>query len=72
MAARSPSPAALSRGASRAVLVENDRAALDAQYNNRARIPDHRWRDPIQPSALAIKGLMTPEDAKRAIGRLRS
>jgi GH15 family glucan-1,4-alpha-glucosidase len=24
---------------------------------NRARIPDHRWRDPIQRSALAIKGL---------------
>jgi GH15 family glucan-1,4-alpha-glucosidase len=24
---------------------------------SRARIPDHRWRDPIQRSALAIKGL---------------
>jgi alpha,alpha-trehalase len=24
---------------------------------DRARIPDHRWRDPIQRSALAIKGL---------------
>ena len=24
---------------------------------NEARIPDHRWRDPIQRSALAIKGL---------------
>jgi GH15 family glucan-1,4-alpha-glucosidase len=24
---------------------------------NRARIPDHRWRDPIQRSALAVKGL---------------
>jgi alpha,alpha-trehalase len=23
----------------------------------RSRIPDHRWRDPIQRSALAIKGL---------------
>src|SRR5204862_548342 len=23
----------------------------------RARLPDHRWRDPIQRSALAIKGL---------------
>ena len=23
----------------------------------RARMPDHRWRDPIQRSALAIKGL---------------
>jgi GH15 family glucan-1,4-alpha-glucosidase len=24
---------------------------------NRARIPDHRWRDPLQRSALVIKGL---------------
>jgi GH15 family glucan-1,4-alpha-glucosidase len=24
---------------------------------SRARIPDHRWRDPIQRSALAVKGL---------------
>jgi GH15 family glucan-1,4-alpha-glucosidase len=24
---------------------------------DRARVPDHRWRDPIQRSALAIKGL---------------
>jgi alpha,alpha-trehalase len=24
---------------------------------NRARLPDHRWREPIQRSALAIKGL---------------
>jgi alpha,alpha-trehalase len=24
---------------------------------NRARIPDHEWRDPIQRSALAVKGL---------------
>jgi GH15 family glucan-1,4-alpha-glucosidase len=24
---------------------------------NRARLPDHRWRDPIQRSALVIKGL---------------
>ena len=24
---------------------------------NRARLPDHRWRDPIQRSALTIKGL---------------
>jgi GH15 family glucan-1,4-alpha-glucosidase len=24
---------------------------------SRARIPDHRWRDPVQRSALAIKGL---------------
>ena len=24
---------------------------------DRARIPDHRWRDPIQRSALAVKGL---------------
>src|SRR4029077_15287257 len=24
---------------------------------DRARLPDHRWRDPLQRSALAIKGL---------------
>ncbi len=27
------------------------------RWLDRARIPDHRWRDPIQRSALAIKGL---------------
>jgi alpha,alpha-trehalase len=27
------------------------------RWLNTARIPDHRWRDPIQRSALAIKGL---------------
>jgi GH15 family glucan-1,4-alpha-glucosidase len=27
------------------------------RWLGRARIPDHRWRDPIQRSALAIKGL---------------
>ena len=27
------------------------------RWLNRARIPDHMWRDPIQRSALAIKGL---------------
>jgi GH15 family glucan-1,4-alpha-glucosidase len=27
------------------------------QWLGRARLPDHRWRDPIQRSALAIKGL---------------
>jgi alpha,alpha-trehalase len=27
------------------------------EWLGRARIPDHRWRDPIQRSALAIKGL---------------
>jgi GH15 family glucan-1,4-alpha-glucosidase len=38
-------------------------ARLDAttrfwrSWLGRARIPDHRWRDPIQRSALAIKGL---------------
>ena len=31
--------------------------ALLARLARRARIPDHRWRDPIQRSALAIKGL---------------
>ena len=28
-----------------------------ARWLDRARIPDHRWREPIQRSALAIKGL---------------
>ena len=35
----------------------------------RARFPDHRWRDPIQRSALAIKGLTympTGRDGRRA------
>ncbi|HEY6692841.1 MAG TPA: glycoside hydrolase family 15 protein [Solirubrobacteraceae bacterium] len=27
------------------------------EWVNRARLPDHRWREPIQRSALAIKGL---------------
>ena len=31
--------------------------ALLARLAGRARIPDHRWREPIQRSALAIKGL---------------
>ncbi len=39
----------------------NERLAATAQFwrgwLGRARIPDHRWRDPIQRSALAIKGL---------------
>jgi GH15 family glucan-1,4-alpha-glucosidase len=39
----------------------NERLARTAQFwrdwLGRARIPDHRWRDPIQRSALAIKGL---------------
>jgi GH15 family glucan-1,4-alpha-glucosidase len=39
----------------------NARVAATAHYwrswLDRARIPDHRWRDPIQRSALAIKGL---------------
>jgi alpha,alpha-trehalase len=39
-------------GARIAATVHFWRAWLD-----RARIPDHRWRDPIQRSALAIKGL---------------
>ena len=32
-------------------------AAFWRGWLGRARIPDHRWRDPIQRSALAIKGL---------------
>jgi alpha,alpha-trehalase len=39
----------------------SERLANTAQFwrewLGRARIPDHRWRDPIQRSALAIKGL---------------
>ena len=39
----------------------NERLAATAHFwrgwLDRARIPDHRWRDPIQRSALAIKGL---------------
>jgi GH15 family glucan-1,4-alpha-glucosidase len=43
--------------------VDDARNRLDAttrywrSWLDRARIPDHRWRDPIQRSALAIKGL---------------
>jgi alpha,alpha-trehalase len=43
--------------------VEAAEAGLDATarywraWLGRARIPDHRWRDPIQRSALTIKGL---------------
>jgi alpha,alpha-trehalase len=42
---------------------EQAKARIDAttsfwrSWLGRARIPDHRWRDPIQRSALAIKGL---------------
>ncbi len=39
----------------------NERIAATTRYWRRwlsgARLPDHRWRDPIQRSALAIKGL---------------
>jgi alpha,alpha-trehalase len=43
--------------------LEEANARLDATtrfwrgWLGRARIPDHRWRDPIQRSAMAIKGL---------------
>jgi len=43
--------------------VDEAEARIDATVRfwrgwlGRARIPDHRWRDPIQRSALAIKGL---------------
>jgi len=43
--------------------VDEAEAMLDAtrrfwrRWLDRARIPDHRWRDPIQRSALVIKGL---------------
>ena len=42
---------------------EQAKARIDAttrfwhSWLSRARIPDHRWRDPIQRSALAVKGL---------------
>jgi GH15 family glucan-1,4-alpha-glucosidase len=39
----------------------DERIAMTARFwrswLDRARIPDHRWRDPIQRSALAVKGL---------------
>jgi len=44
-------------------IVEEATARLDAtcrfwrSWLGRARIPDHRWRDPVQRSALTIKGL---------------
>ena len=43
--------------------LEDAKARLDAttrfwrDWVDRARIPDHQWRGPIQRSALAIKGL---------------
>lgn len=43
--------------------VENARARIEAttrywrRWLGQARIPDHEWRDPLQRSALAIKGL---------------
>ena len=57
--ARSPGPRSSPR---RQTLDEaNERLAATARFwrdwLGRARIPDHRWRDPIQRSALAIKGL---------------
>jgi GH15 family glucan-1,4-alpha-glucosidase len=42
---------------------EDAKARVDTTVNfwrrwlNRARIPDHQWREPLQRSALAIKGL---------------
>src|SRR5215208_1910689 len=43
--------------------VEDANARVDAtvrywrRWLGRARLPDHRWRDPIQRSALTVKGL---------------
>ncbi len=34
-----------------------DTARFWREWLGKARIPDHRWRDPVQRSALAIKGL---------------
>ena len=57
--ARSPGPR--SWPAPEGVDEANERLAATARFwrswLGRARIPDHRWRDPIQRSALAIKGL---------------
>ena len=61
----SGSSASLSWGEDLVSPVDVDEAVqrLDAtvqfwrRWLGRARLPDHRWRDPIQRSALAIKGL---------------
>ena len=60
LTARCPGPSELAAPAD----VDDAEAQLDATTRfwralarRRARIPDHRWRDPIQRSALAIKGL---------------
>ena len=47
---RRPTPTTPTRGST-------PRRASGATGSARARIPDHRWREPIQRSALAIKGL---------------
>ena len=55
--------AVLGAGAGRAAELDeaNERLAATAHFwrgwLDRARIPDHRWRDAMQRSALAIKGL---------------
>ena len=48
---RRPRTSTTRRGAS------TRRRAFWRDWLGRARIPDHRWRDPIERSALAIKGL---------------
>src|SRR5205807_4970478 len=42
------------------------------RWLDRARIPDHRWRDPIERSALAIKGLTYMPTGDRKSTRLNS
>ena len=62
---RAKAPTARSRGPGprRTEDAEQAKARIDAttrfwrSWLGRARIPDHRWRDPIQRSALTIKGL---------------
>ena len=57
--ARSPGPRSwrLRRRSTRRTAQLAATAGFWRDWLGRARIPDHRWRDPIQRSALAIKGL---------------
>ena len=62
-ASGSTAPLSWAEGLASPADVEDAAARLDATVRywrtwlGRARLPDHRWRDPIQRSALAIKGL---------------
>ena len=54
---RGPRSSPLRRTSTRPRRGSRPRRASGAPGSGGARIPDHRWRDPIQRSALAIKGL---------------